>query len=227
MIKNDILGLILVYLYVAVLLIATDKLAHRYSEESRKVLHIMTGNIAFILPVFQTKEIMAFLAAGPFILFTFLMSSYSPVQFLGDKVSEAGHGLGLVYYSISWFILAYVFFGHKEVIAIGTLATAYGDGLASVFGLKFGKRNYNLTGGEKSVIGSLTMFTFTFLAAISGLIFYGWVVGTVTLNYTLIIPLLMVSVIATLVEALTPKGLDNLSVPLIASFIYWWLIFGV
>lgn len=212
---------------MAILLLGTDKLAQRYPEESRKVLHIMTGNIAFILPIFQTKEAMAFLAAGPFVLSTFLMSSYSPVRFIGGKVTEAGHGMGLVYYSISWFILAYVFFGHKEIIAIGTLATAYGDGLASIIGSKFGKRNYNLTGDEKSLIGSLTMFTFTFLSSVFGIIFYGLFVGTAELSYGIVIPLLIVALVATLVEGITPRGLDNLSVPLITSFMYWFLMFGV
>ena len=81
MFQSDIAGVAFVYLYVAVLLIFTEKiLSKRYPMESRKILHIMTGNIAFILPIFQTREIMAFLAAGPFILFTFLMSPYSPLS---------------------------------------------------------------------------------------------------------------------------------------------------
>ncbi len=212
---------------MAALLFATDRLATRYPEESRKVLHIMTGNIVFFLPVFQTREIMAFLAAGPFVVFTFLMSSYSPFNFLGDRVSEAGHGLGLVYYSISWVVLAYFLFGHKEIITIGILATAYGDGLASVIGLRWGKIKYNITGDEKSVAGSVTMLIATLIAVTCGLIFYSSVAGALRLSYDLVIPLIIVAIVATLVEALTPKGLDNLSVPLASSSIFWLLMMGI
>ena len=103
MLNGDISGVLLVYIYVAILLIVTEKLLDKLpTEYSRKVLHIMVGNIAFLLPIFQTKEVMVFLAAGPFILFTFLMSQHSPIKSMKGKTSEAGHGMGLVYYAIAW-----------------------------------------------------------------------------------------------------------------------------
>jgi len=81
MTPHDMIGVLFVYVYVAFLLLFTEKIiARRYSILSRKLLHILVGNIAFILPIFQTKEIMAFVAAGPFILFTYLISPYSPIQ---------------------------------------------------------------------------------------------------------------------------------------------------
>jgi len=127
MFQNDFVGIAFVYIYVILLLIFTEKiLSKKYPATSRKILHIMTGNIAFILPIFQTREMMAFLAAGPFILFTFLMSPHSPIKSVRGKTSEAGHGLGLVYYAIAWAVLAYIFFDTKEVIAIGILAMSYG-----------------------------------------------------------------------------------------------------
>ena len=81
LIQNDFVGVVLVYCYVFVLLIITNKvLAKKYPIGSRKVLHIMVGNVAFFLPIFQTKEVMVFIAAGPFIILTFLMSPYSPIK---------------------------------------------------------------------------------------------------------------------------------------------------
>ena len=160
---GDIIGLVVVYGYVAFLLVLTEKvLSKRYPLQSRKLLHMLTGNIAFLLPVFQTRWIMAFLAAGPFILFTFLMSPYSPIKSMRGRTSEAGHGLGLVYYAITWTILAYVFFDNRVIIAIGILAMSYGDGLASLIGVKYGKRKYTVVHDTKSYIGSLTMAVATF-----------------------------------------------------------------
>jgi len=49
MIKSDLTGVALVYIYVAVLLIITEKLLSKYPSASRKVLHIMEVEKFFIL----------------------------------------------------------------------------------------------------------------------------------------------------------------------------------
>jgi dolichol kinase len=216
MIQNDFVGVALVYIYVAILLIITEKILDKYPAASRKILHIMTGNIAFLLPVFQTKEIMAFLAAGPFILFTFLMSPHSPIKSIKGRTSAAGHGMGLVYYAISWTILAYVFFDHMEIIAIGIFAMSFGDGFASLLGTNFGKRKYKIVGDEKSYLGSFFMFVFTLIMMIVALIYFG---VEVTIAKLLVLP--FIALVAVLVEAITPKGLDNISVPFTTSILYW------
>jgi len=217
--QSDIAGVLLVYIYVAILLITTEKLLTGHPEFSRKFLHIMTGNIAFLLPIFVTREIMAFVAAGPFILLTFLMSPHTPIKKIRGRTSAAGHGMGLVYYSITWTILAYLFFDDMVVIAIAILAMSYGDGFASVIGLKFGKKKYNVFGDEKSYIGSFAMLVFTFITTVIALLYYGIEIS----NFTILV-LLLISFVAAIVEGLTPKGLDNLTVPFIAVFIYWYFL---
>lgn len=216
--QSDLAGVLLVYIYVAILLIISEKILDKYPEGSRKFLHIMTGNIAFLLPVFVTKEVMAFLAAGPFILFTFLMSPYTPIKKIRGKTSAAGHGMGLVYYSITWTILAYLFFDNMVVIAIGILSMSYGDGLASVIGIKFGKKKYKVLGDEKSYVGSFSMFIFTFITMIIALFYYN-----INVTFYVILVLLFIAFIASIVEGLTPKGLDNLTVPFVCVFIYWYV----
>jgi phytol kinase len=216
MIKSDLAGVALVYIYVAILLIITEKLLIKYPSISRKVLHIMVGNVAFILPIFETKEIMAFIAAGPFIIFTFLMSPYTPIKSIKGKTSAVGHGMGLVYYSITWTILAYLFFDNMVVIAIGILAMSYGDGFASIIGVKFGKRKYKAFGDEKSYIGSTTMFLFTFITTLIAVFYYN-----ITFTALVLFVLAIIALISALIEGITPKGVDNLTVPFVAAFIYW------
>jgi phytol kinase len=216
MIKSDLVGVALVYIYVAILLIITEKLLSKYPTISRKVLHIMVGKVAFILPIFETKEVMAFLAAGPFILFTFLMSPYTPIKSIRGKTSAAGHGMGLVYYSITWTILAYLFFENMVVIAIGILAMSYGDGFASLIGVKFGKRKYKVFGDEKSYIGSSAMFFFTFITILIAIFYYN-----IPVTALVLVVLAFIAFVSALIEGATPKGIDNLTVPFVAAFIYW------
>ncbi|UCF50387.1 MAG: hypothetical protein JSU91_02590 [Thermoplasmatales archaeon] len=216
MIQSDYLGVGLVYIYVAILLIITEKILDKYPELSRKVLHIMVGNIAFILPIFETKEVMAFIAAGPFIFFTFLMSPHTPIKSIRGKTSSAGHGMGLVYYSITWTILAYLFFDNMVVIAIGIFAMSYGDGFASIIGQKYGKKKYKIFDDVKSYIGSIAMFVFTFSTIIVALLYY-----EISITPYLLFIIAFIALIAALIEGLTPRGFDNLTVPFVAAFLYW------
>jgi len=215
---NDILGVIIVYAYVAFLLVLTEKwLSKKDTMVSRKLLHIMVGNIAFLLPLFVTREIMAFVAAAPFIVLTYLISPFSPFRKVRDRLSKTGHGLGLVYYAIAWTVLAYVFFDHKEIIAMGILAMSYGDGFASILGIKYGTKTYKIFSDRKSYIGSISMFLFTILLLEIALLYYQ--VPTQLLTFPM---LLVLAGVATLTEGLTPKGLDNLSVPFVVAVLYWY-----
>jgi dolichol kinase len=202
MVQSDLLGLIFVYGYVAILLLISEKILSKYPIFSRKFVHIMVGNVLFILPLFATRFAMTFLAAAPFIILTYLISPYSPIK-LNNKVSSSGHGLGLVYYAISWTILAFFFFDQPWIIAVGIAAMSYGDGLASLIGQKYGKTKYNLLGDTKSIEGSLAMFLVLIVALAGVLAYYGQPINALTV--------LMVSLVATLLEGITPKGLDNLT----------------
>lgn len=218
--QSDLVGVLSVYVYVVVLLLITEKIiSKKYPVMSRKILHIMVGNVAFLLPIFETRWIMAFVAAGPFIVFTFLMSSHTPIKSIRGKTSTAGHSMGLVYYSITWTILAYLFFDNMVVIAIGILAMSYGDGFASVIGSKYGLKKYNLFGDEKSYVGSFSMFIFTYFMMLVAILFYG-----IEFSYTIVLFLGLIALIAAIIEGVTPRGLDNLFVPFVVAFLYWFFL---
>ncbi|MBS3802818.1 MAG: phosphatidate cytidylyltransferase [Candidatus Thermoplasmatota archaeon] len=222
MIQGDFIGILFVYGYVALLLGVTEKVLVKHPETSRKVLHIMVGNIAFLLPIFVSREMMAFVAAGPFILLTFLMSPYTPIKSIRGKTSSAGHGMGLVYYAITWTVLAYLFFDYMIVIAIGIFAMSYGDGFASLVGVKYGRHKYNIAGDEKSFIGTIAMFFSTFVAMIVAIVYYNIVQGT-GFHFTFISVgfLALFAAAGAIVEGFTPKGLDNLTVPFVIAAMYW------
>ncbi len=214
MTNGDIHGLLFVYIYVLLLIITTEKIVNK-GLLSRKLLHIGVGNVLFILPLFDTRWVMTFLAAAPFIVLTFLMSPYSSLGKV-SKTSSKGHRLGLFYYAISWTILAYFFFGRPEVIAVGIVAMSYGDGFASIVGVRWGKKKFNVCGDEKSVEGSVTMFAMTMMMILVVLLYYGTMPEPLYL-----LPLIPLA--ATFFEGITPKGLDNLTVSLSAAIFYYLL----
>jgi len=206
------------YLYVfAVILLSgkLDKFLGISSKTSRKFLHIMIGNLPFIIPFF-TLAIFPTLVAAPFILVTFLATPYSPFKSVNRKlkglseITGEGHQWGLVFYAISYTCLAFLFAQKSYVIAAGILPMAYGDAAASIVGEKFGRHKYTLV-ARKSFEGSLAMFLVTLASLTAGLAFFSIVYG---FSFLPKIPaLLSATVVATLVEGFSPMGFDNLTVP--------------
>ncbi|MEM1672400.1 MAG: SEC59/DGK1/VTE5 family protein [Archaeoglobaceae archaeon] len=206
---NDLIPLLSVYVYVGFLVLISER-AIKNELIGRKFLHIMVGNIAFLLPFFESREVMTFLAAFPFVILTFLMSPYSPIR-IQSKTTLSGHALGLFYYSIAWTILAFFLFERPDAISMGIVAMSYGDGFASLIGTKYGKRKFSIFGATKSLEGSLAMFLASVAMFAVIQIYY---IGEVSL---IILPL---AIIATIIEAITPKGLDNLSVSIAIALLY-------
>ena len=217
------------YAYVLVVIFATGKIGtslHLSSNSSRKFLHIMIGNLVFLIPFFTYNRLplnFPFLVAAPFVLVTFLVSPFSPVKILGKKLSnlvevtEGGHQLGLVFYAISFAALACFFSSKPYVIAAGILPMAYGDAAASLVGGKFGKRQFKIF-SVKSVEGSLVMFVISFVSLSASLLFFS-ALYSFPILYS-VAAALVVAAGTTVAEALTPRGIDNLTVPFFGALLF-------
>jgi dolichol kinase len=97
-------------------------------------------------------------------------------------------------------------------ILLGCLAG--GDGLADVIGRKYGgDRKFGVGGAEKTVAGSFGMFLGSFLFSYILIAIFSLEFASFDL-VALLIPVIVLSLVATIVEALTPKNLDNWTVPI-------------
>ena len=135
-----------------------------------------------------------------------------------------GHPFGLVLYAVSYTLLALFFSDKPYILAAGIIPLAYGDATASLVGKKFGKHHYSVL-GKKSLEGSVGMFLVCFLMLFTGYLFFGYPYGLSTLSF--VVATFAVAVVATVFEAITPKGLDNLTVPLGSAIIFLLLIGGI
>ncbi|MFP4000442.1 MAG: diacylglycerol/polyprenol kinase family protein [Thermoplasmata archaeon] len=213
---GDILGVLIVYIYVGSLLFIFDFASERDHFINRKLIHILVGNIVFVVPLFDNRWVIVLLAAAPFILITYIVSPISSIS-TNSKTSHSGHGLGLVYYSISWTLLALLFFDHPEIIAVGVICMSYGDGSASLFGKRYGEHFLKIARDKKSVEGSTAIF----FVSISVIITTLYIFGSLPENL-LIIPLVVG--IATIIEIFSIKGFDNILVAVSSSISYYILI---
>ena len=215
------------YGYILIVILVTGKIGRGLSRNSsRKFLHIMIGNLPFLIPFFSYNTFplnFPFFVAVPFVFVTFLVSPYSPVKSLSRKMSEltevtkGGHQLGLVFYAISYTVLAWFFSAKPYVIAAGILPMAYGDAAASLVGEKFGKRHFSIL-AKKSLEGSVAMFAVSFVGLEVGLLFFS---AFYPLSlFSLVITALAVAAVATVAEALTPRGFDNITVPVFSALLF-------
>ncbi len=218
MIFTDIIALIIVYVYVAIVFVVAEMVLKTRPEVSRKFLHIMVGNMIFAMPFFSDPWIMVWFLTLPITIALFFLTDYSPIK-IENSVTESGHALGLFFYAGIWTVLIAIFSNHLWIVALAIVPMVYGDGFAALIGQKFGNIKYTVFGGQKSVEGSLTMFVITTVMSV-----FVWMVFT-TIGYSMpefnLGAILAISAVATICEALSYGGIDNLTVPALTSILYY------
>lgn len=189
-------------------------------EAVRKVVHIGTGNIILLAWWLQIPMWVGVGASGVASTIT-LLSYWQPLLPVIDSVGR--RSFGTVFYSLSIGLLIALFWslGQPEYAAIGVLVMAWGDGLAALVGQRWGKHPYKILGMTKSWEGSLAM------AVASGLVTYGVlsVAGLEAVGLGLRVAVAVaIALLATLLEAVSFLGVDNLTVPLCSAIAAWQLL---
>jgi len=221
---GDVILILLSYGYVLALIAVSGRLEgvlELSRGSSRKFLHAMIGNLVLVVPFFRWPPASALIAA-PFILVTFLVSPYSPIPriraLLGGlaDLTEEGHHAGLILYSISFTLLVVLFPTRPDVVAAGVLPMAYGDSSAALVGRRMGKRE---TLNGKTLEGSVAMFAVSLASVLLGLA----CISSVQ-SFTLaqrVIPSVAAALVCTVAEALSPRGSDNIAVPVLGALTFF------
>ena len=179
-------------------------------EVARKIVHIGVSNWFFIYAHVFESDTWPIIGLASFALINAAMNLSGGLSKLMAQESTK-RNWGLVQYPISIILLILIkMMGFGDIVAFGcaVLGMGYGDGLASLVG-RHVKSPKLWRDSKKSVAGSVTMAAVTFVVVLLVKICYG--------NADISAALLSAaacSVAATFVEALTPFGLDNISVPL-------------
>ncbi|OFV70199.1 diacylglycerol/polyprenol kinase family protein [Acetobacterium wieringae] len=213
---NNILGIVVSFIYVFGVIFLAKFLERFGKEASRKAVHILVCNWWLLAMVFFDSPFWAAVVPACFVILNYLSYRF---QIFSSMERGGGKGdLGTVYYAISLLLLALITFGplnNLVVGGVGILIMGYGDGLAAVVGTRWPKWPYQIFGSEKTLSGSLTMLGASFL------------VTTLLLAATgqpqVLIPAITLALLATVLEAATPLGLDNLTVPLVSAGAYYFL----
>jgi phytol kinase len=248
---NDILALIVTYVYVFIIIGLGTALRKRKGREksdiSRKIVHIGAGNSIFFWPLYEHPWVVS-IAPWTLAIFVLLLTPRSRVKPFRDMFEsmardmdrKKGHIIGPLLYIISIGLLVSVFgygsyFPYFFIGAIGIEIMIWGDGLACLFGKRYGSSTqYEVFGCTRSVVGSLSLFIFGSIAALGTMFYFSSVVPIIRPAYTLPVPLPLMTMLeialtaaffAMIIEAITPFGIDNVTVPLFVAVIVFVLLF--
>ncbi len=226
MTQNDLIGLIASYIYAFGLLGVAEAIRKRqgYSQAfTRKLVHIGAGMWVWgILALFDTWQI-GLIPFGTFIVLNYIFYRFTVFQAMDTADSTPG----TVYFAFSITLLYALFWrpdGSEDwaVIATGgVMAMTWGDAMASIVGTAWGRRGYVVRGHRRTLEGSASMFLASFAALALTL---AWLPGSslsptaeALQTGTALLYACVAAAVATLAEAVSPAGTDNLSVPLLTA----------
>lgn len=182
----------------------------------RSLVHILGGSWVFIWLRMSEREI----ATGFCFLVTLIVAVLSIIKrkeymdkagFLKKAIDGLSSGdetlLGPVLYGFSLTAISYLCWEKRLAGACSIFVLSLGDGMADLIGRNFGRRFYRFPWGKrKSMEGSCSCLVFSTVALILG----QWASSSYALS---IADILVVAIMATIVEAVSPENSDNVLVP--------------
>jgi len=158
-----------------------------------------------------------------FIVLNYLFYRRQTFSAMDDERSSPG----TVYFAISITILFALLWrtgGQPDWVpfaAAPVMAMTWGDALASLVGMRWGRRRYSAFGHTRTLEGSAAMAAGSFVAMFLTLwLLPGSLLSPNSVPMAMSMTLLLAAVgagVGTLAEALSPAGTDNLTVPLLTA----------
>ena len=215
---REIAGIVLAFVFIFAVIGVAQLLVSRKAVTppvGRKIIHISVAHWWLIAMAFH--EALWAALVGPIVFIVLNYLSYKRQLITAMDAEETRGNLGTVYFPISLLVVVLMTYGlgvPLYVGAIGILVMGYGDGLASLLGVHFGRAQTTLFRSSKSLVGSVTMFVASSLVTLT--------VVALTPGYAgpLVLAALLTGLVATVIEYVTPLGLDNLSVPILTTLFF-------
>jgi phytol kinase len=215
-------ALVFSYLFVfLVIILATvlQKVFGMSNNFSRKFIHVGVGNWVVVAMFLFDNLWLVLIPPASFILLNYLSYRFSLVK----AMELEGKNPGTIYYAVSLTILTWLTFNaapFKVLPFVGMLTMTWGDGMAAVIGQKWPTQ---VIKSGRTISGTAAFVGFT-LVAVSIYLHL-----TSDFSTGLILAISVVAGVAgAVIELVSPRNLDNLTVPLIVGiggliFEMFWL----
>lgn len=171
-----------------------------HNEFSRKFVHITVGSFVAFWPFFLTWQQIQLLSIA-FLVVVGVSKYFNLFQAI-HSVQRPTHGE--LFFALAVGLVPFITHD-KWIFMAAILQMGLADGMAAVIGERYGKQSYLVFGHRKSLAGSLTFYIFSLMI----MVFYVYGSGVNLSPYVVV----GVAAVATGIENLAVKGLDNLLLP--------------
>lgn len=204
---------------IAALLLGAEKRfkRHRFrAEDSRKVVHLLTGILMLTSPFVFESPLPLLLVS---LLFITVNAAAIKFEFFPSLLATARRSWGTVFYPLAFFLLIALYW-QSDVLALltGMSLLAIADVCAAFAGERAQSPvRLPLPGDAKSLQGTLAMFASSFVLIASAIFFFGPAQGFAPAWPVLLALATAIALLACAAEALSWRGSDNLSVALVSA----------
>lgn len=184
---------------------------HRPLEFTRKFIHIGVGMwVIGTVFLFQTWYL-ALIPPASFVLINAI--SYWQGTFKAMEREERG-SLGTIFFPIAFGAVVYYYWPQPVLMVASMMPLTWGDSMASIVGQRYGHYHFAVGGRTRSLEGSVAMLFWSWVTTSLALFVMPYLLGRPLIDWMLaLIYGGIVAIGCTLVEALSPWGLDNLTIP--------------
>lgn len=217
MINPQLLAL-LIFLGILLSLIVITELLYRYlkipAEASRKFLHVSGGLFCLFLPVFFDSHWWVLALAS--LSFLLLLITYLK-NMLHSVHKTKRYSIGSIIFPVPVYVCFLIAekTGNNLFFFLPVSLLTISDTAAETAGKKWGHLSRQFFNGQKTLAGTIAFFVTAVVVSAAWLCYYN-----LPLQQIIFITLI-VSLFAAVVESLTLKGWDNLTMPGVTVVILW------
>ena len=218
--KPDYTALVISYAYVFAVIALGELLrraGRRSADFTRKFIHIGVGMwVVGTVLLFETWYL-ALIPPATFVIINAISYWRGTIKAME---SEAKENLGTIYFPIAFAAVVYYYWSQPVLMVASMMPLTWGDAMAAIVGRRYGHHHFSVGGRTRSLEGSLAMLLWGWLTTSLALFIMPYLLGKPLINW--ILALLygaVVALVCTLVEALSPWGIDNLTIPAAAVLV--------
>jgi dolichol kinase len=170
-------------------------------ELTRKLVHLGTGVLTLLFPILLKNHWLVLLLCASFALILIISLRFKLLPSI-NAIDRVSYGSLLYPLAVYTCYLAY-FFKEQQLLLfyLPVLTLAICDPLAALFGKRFPYGKYKIGVAHKTIVGSSAFLC-------SSLVLNICLCGQASLFF-----IVFIAFLATLIEALSSKGIDNLTIP--------------
>ncbi|MBI4127616.1 MAG: hypothetical protein HY459_00945 [Parcubacteria group bacterium] len=218
----------------ALAIVIAERFARRgYVLFARKGLHMVAGLWVWLAAVQFETWIYAALIPLVFFIINFALRRGGELT-IDRKVDH----LGFIYFPLA--ILLLIFFTwnpafmpsfsnavtyhlYRIIAILGAVTLGFGDAFATLIG-RGARHHFHLAGKEISIRGSIAMFLASLISIFLVLRLFG---GFSLESPTMYVATVTLALVATIFEAISKRGIDNLTIPIAVAIVARFWIFKV